>query len=131
MRQLAIALTAAAFLSAASTAAAAPPDWRAISNASDGNFSVVFYIDAASVERQGNVAQFIERAEFTNHVRGWQQVISQTLIDCEANRTRVVRMKVTMADGTAKVFDRSKVREWTVIRPQSNGAFEREFVCRH
>jgi hypothetical protein len=121
---------AASLLAPAASAAPPPSDWQVVSNASDGKFSVEFFVDANSIQRDGAVVQFIERAEFTNHAKGWKQVISQSVVNCQANRARTLRMRVTKVNGTVQVFDQTKTSQWAAIQPESNGAFMRDFVCK-
>ena len=120
----------AGLLALAVPALAQESDWRPISNAANGNFSVEFLADASSLRRQGDVIEFIERAEFTNQRFGWKQVISQTQINCRFNRSRTLRMRITKTDGTVEVLDQRKVAKWAAIVPESNGAFARDFVCK-
>jgi hypothetical protein len=125
-----IPILAACLLGSAASAAPPAADWHVVSNASQGKFSVEFFVDANSIQRDGNVVQFIERAEFTNHAKGWKQVLSQSLVDCQANRSRALRMRVTKVNGTVQVFDQSKTSKWAAIPAETNGAFVRDFVCK-
>jgi hypothetical protein len=120
----------AGLLALAGPAFSQEPDWRPISNAANGNFSVEFFVDTSSLRRQGDEVEFIERAEFANQRFGWKQVISQSQINCRLNRSRTVRMRITKVNGTVEVLDQRKVAKWAAIAAESNGAFVRDFVCK-
>lgn len=122
--------TALAGLICAASAGAAEPEWYPVSNAADDGFTTEFFVDVRTIQRKGDIVEFVERSEFTGHSRGWKQVVAQTLVDCRQNLNRTVRIKVTKLDGSAWVFDQSKDSKWTAIHGGTNAGYMRDFVCK-
>lgn len=125
-------ISTVALLIIASTAHAA--DWVEVGADTEARY----YVDAASIEVQGETVRVLKKGIYTNtlteNLGGTPRVFKETLgtveLGCGRRINRVVQIDMLDPEGKV-VWSSGKMprRDWEDVRPNTHGAATLEYVC--